>query len=334
MKTKTPSVNTPPRFFLQLLIAAALMAVITPITAVADNLYVSANQDGSIFEYTPAGTQSTFASYPNLLPRGLAFDSNGNLFAAVTNSSGSGGNVVKFTPSGVQTNFGGGPGFLEGVAVDSTDNVFVMSLKINSTIIKFTPSGTRSTFATGLGGGFSLAFNSAGNLFAVDALNQSVFEYTPGGARTTFAGPAAFGNESPSGQLAFDSAGNLFVSTLTSDFTMGSILEFTPGGTESTFATGLRSPRGLAFDSAGNLFVTENVPGHAGDILEFTPGGIETVFASGLSNPQFLTFGPARGPAGPPPNLPDSGSTIAILAIALVALEGARRRFPAAIKRL
>ena len=332
MKTKTPTVNTPPRFFFQLLIAAALMAVIAPITAVADNLYVSANQDGSIFEYTPAGTQSTFASYPNLLPRGLAFDSDGNLFAAVNNANH--GTVVKFTPSGVQTNFGGGPGSLEGVAVDSTGNVFVMSLKINSTIFKFTPSGTRSTFASGLGGGFGLAFNSAGNLFAVDGLNQTVFEYTPGGARTTFAGPAAFGNESPSGQLAFDSAGNLFVSTLTSDFTMGSILEFSPGGTESTFATGLRSPRGLAFDSVGNLFVTENVPGHAGDILEFTSGGIETVFASGLSNPQFLTFGPARGPAGPPPNLPDSGSTFAILSIALVALESTRRRFPAAIQRL
>ena len=87
MKTKTPTVNTQPRFFLQLLIAAALMAVIAPITAVADNLYVSANQDGSIFEYTPAGIQSTFVSYPAKLPRGLAFDSNGNLFAAVSNFS-------------------------------------------------------------------------------------------------------------------------------------------------------------------------------------------------------------------------------------------------------
>jgi sugar lactone lactonase YvrE len=335
MKTKSPTVNTPPRFFLQLLVAAALMAIITPITAVADNLYVSANQDGSIFEYTPAGIQSTFVSYSTKLPRGLAFDSNGNLFAAVSNSSGSGGSVNKFTPGGVQHTFGTPPGsgFLEGVAVDTTDDVFVVSnSSIGGTIFKFTPSRTRSTFASGLGGGFGLAFNSAGNLFAVDGLDH-IFEYTPGGTRTTFAGPAAFGpNEIPAGQLAFDSAGNLFVSTLTSDFTMGSILEFTPGGTESTFATGLRSPRGLAFDSAGNLFVTENVGGHAGDILEFTPGGIETVFATGISNPQFLTFGPSRGPAGP--NLPDSGSTLAILSIALVALEGARRRFAVAIQRL
>jgi DNA-binding beta-propeller fold protein YncE len=141
----------------------------------------------------------------------------------------------------------------------------------------------------------------------------------------TIPGPAAFPgpNAGPTGQLVFDSAGNLFVSSTNGN--SGSILEFTPGGVESTFATGLTSPRGLAFDSTGNLFVTENIGGPLGDILEFTPGGIETVFASGLSNPQFLTFGPARGPAGP--NLPDSGSTIAILSIALVALESTRRRF-------
>jgi len=338
MKNQNPLL----RFFLQSLIAAALMATVSaPLTAVAvpDNLYVSANQDGSIFEYTPARIQITFVSYPTKLPRGLAFDSNGNLFAAVTNSSLSGGSVNKFTPGGGQHTFGNAPGFLEGVAVDNTGNVFLMSVSQSSptgasTIFKFTGGGTRSAFGSLPGQGFGLAFNSAGNLFAGDAVDQTIFQYTPGGARTTFAGPAAFGNESPSGQLAFDSAGNLFVSTLTSDFTMGSILEFTPGGTESTFATGLRSPRGLAFDSTGNLFVTENVPGHAGDILEFTPGGIETVFASGLSNPQFLTFGPARGPAGPNPNLPDSGSTFAILSIALVALGSARRRFPAAIQRL
>ena len=334
MKNQTPL----PRFFLRSLVAAVLMgAVITPITAVAvpDNLYVSANQGRSIFEYTPAGTQSTFAVVNPQLPRGLAFDSNGNLFAATNAISGTQGTVLKFNPAGEQHTFGGAaPGFFQGVAVDSTGNVFVMLEPPSgtpSTIFKFTASGTRSVFGSLPGQGFGLAFNSAGNLFAVDAASQTIFEYTPGGTRTTFIGPAAFGPESPAGQLAFDSAGNLFVSTITSDFTMGSILEFTPGGTESTFATGLRSPRGVAFDSAGNLFVTENVPNN-GDILEFTPGGIETVFANGLSNPQYLTFGPARGPAGP--NLPDSGSTIAILSIALVALESARRRFAAAIPKL
>src|SRR5438067_12879704 len=107
MKTKTP-VNTQLRFFLKLLLAPAFMAIIAPITAIAvpDNLYVSANQDRSIFEYTPAGIQSTFASYStNRLPRGLAFDSTGNLFAAMSNFSNNHLNVVTFSPSGVVNDF-------------------------------------------------------------------------------------------------------------------------------------------------------------------------------------------------------------------------------------
>jgi hypothetical protein len=256
-------------------------------------------------------------------PSEIGFDSNGNLFAAVTNSSGSGGSVNKFNPGGAQHTFGGAPGFLSGLAVDSTGNVFVNSEGPNTnstnTIFKFTAPGTRSVVGSLPGQSFGLAFNKAGNLFAADGADQTLFEFTPGGTRTTFVGPAAFGpNQHPRGQSAF------FVWTF--DFAgSGTILEFTPGGVEITFATGLTFPRGLAFDSAGNLFVTElSFNGQGGDVLKFTSGGIETVFASGITNPEFLTFGPPRAPAGP--NLPDSGSTFAILSIALVALESARRR--------
>src|SRR5262245_62232378 len=55
------------------------------ITAHAQNLYVSAQVAPShaILEFTPDGTRSTYAS-GLLFPRGLAFDSIGNLFAAET----------------------------------------------------------------------------------------------------------------------------------------------------------------------------------------------------------------------------------------------------------
>jgi hypothetical protein len=94
--------------------------------------------------------------------------------------------------------------------------------------------------------------------------------------------------------LAFDSAGNLYVS---SEGNPGSdtILQFTPIGTESTFATGLTNPKGLAFDSSGYLFVAEANPPPTGDILKFPPGGgSPTVFASDFGRPEFLTFGPPR----------------------------------------
>ena len=61
----------------------AIFALVT--AAHAQNLYVSAQSpaDHAIFEYTPTGTQSTYASGLDI-PRGLAFDSIGNLFAAET----------------------------------------------------------------------------------------------------------------------------------------------------------------------------------------------------------------------------------------------------------
>jgi len=294
--------------------------------AISDTLYVTSStrpqRNGTVFEYTPTGVQSTFATLQSR-PRGLAFDSSGNLFVA-TNDFNDHGTIHKFTPNGTQSNFGGASGFMQGLAVDSFGNVFVTGgVGFTPDIIKFTPDGTRSIFASGLGQGFGLAFDSAGNLFAADAVNQTIFEYTPGGTQSTFVGPAAFGpNGGPIG-LAFDSSGNLFVSAVGTP-AGDTILEFTPGGTESTFATGLNNPRGIAFDSLGNLFVAEfNFP-PSGDILEFTPGGTESVFARGNIRPAWLTFGPARGPAGA--NVPDSGSTFAILCIALVALESVRRK--------
>jgi glucose/arabinose dehydrogenase len=269
------------------------------ITAHAQNLYVTVNgpiadfTHGSISEYTPGGAQTAFASGLDR-PRGIAFDSSGNLFVGLnvlTPSGNTHGKVLEFNPQNKPNALGNAAhdGF-EGVVTDSAGNVFVMGL---DTIYKFAPDGTRTIFGT-LGSnpqGFGLAFDSAGNLFAADANNATIFKYTPDGTRTVFAGPSAFAaTQAPIG-LAFDSAGNLFVST-EGDPGNDAILEFTPGSVESTFATGLTNPRGLAFDGSGNLFVAETHAG--GDILEFTPAGVGTVFASGIARPEFLAFGPAR----------------------------------------
>ena len=94
---------------------------------------------------------------------------------------------------------------------------------------------------------------------------------------------ATFGTKGPVG-LAFDSAGNLYVSNFDS-----TIEKFTPGGVRSLFAsTGLNGPNGLAFDSAGNLYAA-----NAGNntIEKFTPAGVGSIFAgTGLSGPAGLAF--------------------------------------------
>jgi hypothetical protein len=78
----------------------------------------------------------------------------------------------------------------------------------------------------------------AQNLFEVDAASGNIYEFTPGGAQSTFVSwPNGFG------QMAFSSAGDLFVTS----FFGNSITQITPGGVQSTFASGLNGPDGIAF---------------------------------------------------------------------------------------
>jgi hypothetical protein len=323
-------------------LTTALLSALAPITAVRatsinPNLYVSggilggANGNGLILEYTPSGTQITYAAGHAVglnSPRGLAFDSTGNLFVASTTVGATDqGNLLKFTPGGTQSNFGGtGSNFMQGVVTDSTGNVYVVGDNRSisgapGTIFKFTPGGTPTIFGSTPGRAFGLAFDSAGNLFVAAPDIQTLFKYTPSGTRSVFASGAAFGSASGPLGLAFNSAGDLFVSASPGapGAATGSILEFTPGGTETTFASGLDLPRGLAFDSTGNLFVAEPA---LGVIEEFTPGGTETVFATGIpGGAQYITFGPARAPV----SAPDSGSTMILLTISTLGLVCVRR---------
>ena len=106
--------------------------------------------------------------------------------------------------------------------------------------------------------------------------------------------------------LAFDAAGNLFVSM---EGTFGVddsyILELAVAGSASVFATGLNYSRGLAFDAAGNLFVAELGDG---DITKFTPDGTGSVFTTLPGTfPEYLAFGPKIA------NAPDSGTTFLLL---------------------
>ena len=292
---------------LPLLSLGAIFAL--SISAYAQNLYVSAQVPPShaILEFTPNGTQSTYAS-GLLFPRGLAFDSIGNLFAAETLAPDNHdlGRVLKFNlRNHVSTVGSAAKFFFEGLAVDIAGNAYVManddnSLTGASTIFKFTPSGERIVFGSIPGQGWGLAFDSAGYyLYAADGGDQRIYKFAPNGTSTVFVGPDAFlPGENPVG-LAFDSNGNLFVSIETfTDPGADSIVYFSPTGVKSPFRTGLTTPRGLAFDSSSNLFVAEvNQPeaNQPGDILKFPPGGGSyTVFASGFGRPEFLTFGPPR----------------------------------------
>src|SRR4029079_10302183 len=191
------------------LIYLAFTVVILAIGAVTANgvpndLFVSINGDGnngdgSIYQYTPTGVQSIFASALSE-PRGIAFGHGGNLFVANTTfdpgSQTFQATIVKITPGGVQSTFAtlSGNLFGEGVAFDSSGNLFVIAQDQNdpnqaSTIYKFTPGGVQSTFGSVLGRGFGLAFEGEGNLFttvnyAVDP--SELWKFAPDGTSSVF----------------------------------------------------------------------------------------------------------------------------------------------------
>ena len=263
------------------------------------------NGGGFVYRYTSDGMHSTVASGVSR-PNGLAFDHFGNLFVASTTFDGTSyqGTILEITPLGVQTTFASVDGdlYLAGLAIDSSDNVFVMALtsgpNFASIIYKFTPDGVQSTFGSipTPSQSFGLAFDQAGNLFAADTFNQSVFKFAPDGTKSVFVGPSAFNPETGPAGLAFDRSANLFVSTESEQLLIGNdtILKFTPQGVRTTFATELTYPRGLAFDRSGNLFVADVNGIGSGEILKFTPEGNRSVFAvvpaKSNTDPQFLAF--------------------------------------------
>ena len=144
-------------------IAAVALALTAATPARADILYVTL-ANNRIEKITSAGTGSVFASTGLSTPRGLAFDSVGNLYAA-----NAGGNTIeKFTPGGVGSVFAssGLSGPL-GLAFDSAGNLYAAN--DTNTIEKFTPGGTGSVFASsGLLTPTGLAFDSAGNLYVAN----------------------------------------------------------------------------------------------------------------------------------------------------------------------
>ena len=103
---------------------------------------------------------------------------------------------------------------------------------------------------------------------------NSVTKITPAGVQSTFATgiAGAYGT-------AFDSAGNLYVSSATT----GTIDKITPAGVVSTFVSGLDKPYGLTFDAAGNLLVADS---GANTVDSITPAGVVSVIATGLNAPE------------------------------------------------
>ncbi|MBF0544060.1 MAG: hypothetical protein HQM08_06495 [Candidatus Riflebacteria bacterium] len=206
-------------------------------------IYASDETQKQIFQISPSGIITPFAGIQgtsgtndgNLStamftnPRGLAFDSVGNLFVADNYA------IRKITPSGIVTTFAGNitsPGdtlglqlnarfnALQGLAIDASDNIYVGDMN-NNQVKKIDQAGNVTSFASNYYP-VGLAFDANGNLYYSAGLSYHKIYIVPsgGGAGTVFAGTGTAGSadgarlsatfNNPKG-LFFDSAGNLFV---------------------------------------------------------------------------------------------------------------------------
>jgi len=210
-------------------------------------------------------------------PDGLAFDAEGNLYVANSES----GSVLKITPQGAASVFasGFGLGSISALAVDSQGNIYVSTGNLDDSagnmVYKLTPKGQISVFASLSFFPEALACDAQGNLFIGEPIGGKVVRITPTGEESTL--PETF--EEPAG-LAFDAEGNLYVA----DEDTNTITKITPQG--ATSVQGLSfTPISLIVDAQGDLLVGSLNPGQASQVFKITPGGTVSPFATlaGLS---------------------------------------------------
>jgi PKD repeat protein len=266
---------------------------------IRSNLYVVDTYENTIRKIAPVGTSwvvTTIAGTPNP----FATDADGTNGAAAFESP-------------------------VGIAVDTNGNLYVGE-NYGSTIRKITPVGTNwvvttiagqpETYSWADGTNTAALFNGPqnltvgpdGNLYVADSYNSVIRKITPVGTNwvvTTIAGQhnttgyadgtnTAATFDIPYG-LAFDPAGNLYVSDDVLDFGGATIRKLTPSGTNWVVTTiaGLptasgsadgtnqaalfKSPLSVAADIAGNLYVADS-GNHT--IREITPSGTNWVVST------------------------------------------------------
>ena len=160
----------------------------------SNNIYVAYDGENLIYKYAANGSGAVFSTNSLNAPANIAFDSLGNLFAvnAGTNT------IVKINAAGQASVFATNTmsytgTFGPGLAVDPSNNVYVLGDLIGTTLVRYTPAGVPSNFADdpGLtyphGNAQGMAFDSATNLYVANFYSGNIYKFDRFGNGTVFA---------------------------------------------------------------------------------------------------------------------------------------------------
>ena len=287
------------------------------------NLFVSNGSAKTIKKITPSGVKTTFAS--DIDVAGMAFDPFGNLFVSQKNNDpdASDGAILQFAPDGSRKVFVPHLSNPQGLAFDSAGNLYVAAPSRNA-ILKFSPDGRQTIFGSGLTKPHRLAFDELGFLWATDPTGN-LWVVFPSGVVVLFDTSTADPELTGLNDLAFDEAGNLFLtagnsvveidSTLTTLFTVASIPKGAGGiAVEPPLATNLstrvfvQGSNGAASPNGGRAALT---PGSGAAIAGFVISGSspKQVLLRGLG-PSLTQFQVANALQDPTLDLHDSSGNL------------------------
>lgn len=265
-----------------------------------NHLYVANDAGGDVLEYTPPYTAAGIVLGSVGNPVAIAVDNADNLFVAAFGSSGgssSAGDLLEYSPASSTTSSATlGAGTFQGprgIAIDANRDVFATDQGSNS-VYEFTlPYGAATHVIPSVTGNvYAIALSPNCNLFITAGAH--VLEYAPPYTSAPIA-TISSGLVNP-GALAFDAAGNLYVSDTSSSTVNIYAAPYTSAPTTTIALAASSVPLGLAIDASGDLFVNEY--GNS-SIVEYSPPfspnatpSTTITSSSGLALPAGIAFGP------------------------------------------